>query len=448
MCRKIIFATMLPVVVLVFSFSFAKTTFGIPPAPPDIAYPSVYAVYIDGERLELQAILYNGQPLLSLRNVAYMLSGTESQFDVAWEEESRRPYQNNSVHIFRNTPYTVTGSEVTALTFTGETVMVDRFASTIYINGTRSHLRAYRTIPDFHGEYFINPRYLGVTLGFGVEVDDRRILIDTEPRIPIRTLSWMEDFTFTISIEDATILQGENFNISVTLENLSGLNLDLEGVEFYIDLPHWQRNAELDEASNVPTARFLSTGGEITETWSIGHTLEPGTRPFRVRVRFHIPGQRLFIWTEPVALTVARPREENEITVTIDGVPVNFFDQAPVIADGRTLVPVRGLFDNLGFYVRWNEDTRTVTLRRIVVIDGDSPDALVRFTEEVFITVGNDVFQYDSTLISAPVNHTLDVPAQIINGRTMLPIRAVLELMGYSVEWNAAAQTISITSSN
>ena len=143
---------------------------------------------------------------------------------------------------------------------------------------------------------------------------------------------------------------------------------------------------------------------------------------------------------------IFRTANDTIIHVTIDGVPVNFPDQTPVIVDGRTLVPARGVFEDLGFDVSWNENTRMATLRRIVSISGDSSDVPVQFTEEILITIGSDVFQYNSTLINTPQNHVLDVPAQVINGRTMLPIRAVLESVGYSVEWNIFTRTISITS--
>jgi hypothetical protein len=123
----------------------------------------------------------------------------------------------------------------------------------------------------------------------------------------------------------------------------------------------------------------------------------------------------------------------DEITVTINGVPVNFPDQAPVIVGGRTLVPVRGVFEELGWRVDWFEDRLTARLQK----DGNI----------IQIIVGSDAFG----LLSPDSNGhyaiiLLDVPAQIINGRTMLPIRAVLESVGYSVEWNEATQTISITS--
>jgi len=114
----------------------------------------------------------------------------------------------------------------------------------------------------------------------------------------------------------------------------------------------------------------------------------------------------------------------SEVTVTIDGIPVYFSGQQPAIIDGRTLVPVRGVFEQLGFVPTWDSVARTATLTRS------------DFTIE--ITIGSNVF------ISSGTEHILDVHAQIINGSTMLPLRAVLESVGYSVGWNSATRTVVI----
>ena len=103
------------------------------------------------------------------------------------------------------------------------------------------------------------------------------------------------------------------------------------------------------------------------------------------------------------------------INVTIDGRIVNFTDQGPTIVDDRTLVPVRGVFEELGFEVDWEHDTQTVRLT------GNGHEIVLTIASANFITNGE--------------SHTLDVPAQIIGGRTMLPIRAILESVGYSVGW-------------
>jgi len=119
--------------------------------------------------------------------------------------------------------------------------------------------------------------------------------------------------------------------------------------------------------------------------------------------------------------------EASQVHVTIDGRQVNFTDQGPTIVDDRTLVPVRGVFEELGFEVDWEQDTQTARL--------------IRNGHEVTLTIGS------ATFITNGGSHTLDVPAQIIGGRTMLPIRAVLESVGYSVEWLQDTSTVSISSS-
>ena len=115
----------------------------------------------------------------------------------------------------------------------------------------------------------------------------------------------------------------------------------------------------------------------------------------------------------------------SDVRVTIDGQPVEFTDQTPQIIDGRTLVPVRDVFESLGFYVYWSESRQTAILSR--------------YDLTLMIPVGSSTFTANN------VEFELDVPAQIINGRTMLPIRAPLESVGYIVEWNPYTWTVEIT---
>ena len=115
----------------------------------------------------------------------------------------------------------------------------------------------------------------------------------------------------------------------------------------------------------------------------------------------------------------------SEINVTIDGVPVVFEGQGPTIIDGRTLVPIRGVFEHLGFDVQWYGGTQQIIL--------------FRGTTNVIIFVGNDRFSRNGEFFE------LDVPALIIDGRTLLPIRAVLESVGYDVDWNQATMTVAVT---
>jgi len=104
------------------------------------------------------------------------------------------------------------------------------------------------------------------------------------------------------------------------------------------------------------------------------------------------------------------------INVNVNDERVVFEGQQPVNIDGRTLVPIRGVFEVLGFEVGWNPQLRQATLAR--------PGAIV------VLTIDSASFTVNG------VTHMLDVPAQVIADRTMIPIRAVLESVGYEMDWN------------
>ncbi|MEW6173823.1 MAG: copper amine oxidase N-terminal domain-containing protein [Bacillota bacterium] len=114
------------------------------------------------------------------------------------------------------------------------------------------------------------------------------------------------------------------------------------------------------------------------------------------------------------------------IVVTIDGQPLSFgVDASPQIVQGRTLVPLRAIFEALGAQVEWQESTRTVVGTKggtTIVLRVGQREAL-KGTERI----------------------TLDVPAMIISGRTMVPLRFVSEALGTSVSWDGEHQTVSIS---
>jgi len=131
-----------------------------------------------------------------------------------------------------------------------------------------------------------------------------------------------------------------------------------------------------------------------------------------------------------------------EIGVAIDDVAVDFDDMSPTIVDGRTLVPVRGVFEALGFDVEWLEwiaehQDRDPTLVQAVV--------LTRGYDRIVIEIGFSYF-YRSLGPSLYKAISLDVPAQIIEGRTLLPIRPVLESVGYYVDWDDVTRTVVVSS--
>jgi len=115
---------------------------------------------------------------------------------------------------------------------------------------------------------------------------------------------------------------------------------------------------------------------------------------------------------------------QSDVSVTIDGAPVHFPIIGPQIVQDRTLVPVRGVFEALGFEVDWYEPAQQVTL--------------TRYDYRLVLTVGSAIFETNG------VEHSLEVPAQIIADSTFLPLRSPLESIGYALGWCQDTRTVSI----
>ena len=52
----------------------------------------------------------------------------------------------------------------------------------------------------------------------------------------------------------------------------------------------------------------------------------------------------------------------SNINVTLNGLAISFGDAKPEIINGRTMVPVRGLFEKMGYSIKWDSATRTALL--------------------------------------------------------------------------------------
>jgi hypothetical protein len=121
--------------------------------------------------------------------------------------------------------------------------------------------------------------------------------------------------------------------------------------------------------------------------------------------------------------------DTNQGGVIINGVPVSFpGGVGPVLQGGHNLVPVRGVFEHLGFVVIWEPGG----LRNTVDI--------YNYMHRIRITLGSDIFYVDG----APHPTRLDVPAQLIEGRTMVSILIPLRAVGLDVGWNDATRTVII----
>lgn len=116
------------------------------------------------------------------------------------------------------------------------------------------------------------------------------------------------------------------------------------------------------------------------------------------------------------------------VTVVIDGQTVQFPLQDPIIVEGRTLVPMRTIFEALGAEVQW--------------IDENGVQSIVATTEDTTINMTIN----DKEFFVNGEQKTLDVPAQLINDKTLVPIRAISESLGCFVGWDENTKTVLIQS--
>lgn len=116
-------------------------------------------------------------------------------------------------------------------------------------------------------------------------------------------------------------------------------------------------------------------------------------------------------------------KEDDKVKVILKGKEI-VFDQPPVIDNGRTLVPLRAIFEELGAEVVWNDVTRTVIAKK----DNNT----------VSLTIGSNVMSRGEK------RTILDVVAKVINGRTLVPLRAVSEGFDLSVDWSQETKTVTI----
>lgn len=111
--------------------------------------------------------------------------------------------------------------------------------------------------------------------------------------------------------------------------------------------------------------------------------------------------------------------------ITYNGEKINS-DVPPYVKEGRTLAPIRAILEALGMIVSWDGTTQTAT-----AIKGDIT---------ISVTINSNI------AIVNGVQKTLDVPAEITNGRTFVPVRFFAEALNMNVDWDGYTKTVIIES--
>jgi len=120
----------------------------------------------------------------------------------------------------------------------------------------------------------------------------------------------------------------------------------------------------------------------------------------------------------------AEAREARAIRVLVNDQALAA-DVQPVLVGERVLVPLRVIAENLGADIGWDGKTGTVTI--------------IRGETNVRLTINAN------TALKNGATVTLEVPARLVTGHTMVPLRFVGEVLGADVQWSAADRTVHVT---
>ncbi len=129
------------------------------------------------------------------------------------------------------------------------------------------------------------------------------------------------------------------------------------------------------------------------------------------------------------ALADEATETENAVKVLINNVPLETDVPAQIVND-RTLVPMRAIFETLGAQVQWVPENKSIFATSgatLIVMN-------IGLNKMAVTTIGGE----SKTL-------ELDVPPQIIEDRTLVPVRAISEALGCKVDWDGVSRTVIIT---
>ena len=144
-----------------------------------------------------------------------------------------------------------------------------------------------------------------------------------------------------------------------------------------------------------------------------------------------------------------------DLTILVDGVSRTFYNVQgeevhPILYNGTTYLPLRAIGELIGKNVNWDQSTYTVTLNGTRSTNGvvGTPDTTAQ-RRDVSVQLRSDftIIVDNSIRTFRDVNGTTVYPL-LFDGSTYLPVRSIGELMGKTVSWDGATNTVSLVTSS
>ena len=210
-------------------------------------------------------------------------------------------------------------------------------------------------------------------------------------------------------LSQITVSEGQYVNLGTVIGKVGGSGFNQE--QYYANHLHLQLS--LDDFTSSATINPCPP-----QYASVGSSLEADCGGYVVG-----EPNISYILTRPNVAPTTKPQPK--INVVVDGYELDF-DVAPRVINDRTMVPMRTIFEALGATVSWDSITQSA-----YAVSG---------RDTIQITNGEYCMHKNNRLIP------LDAPATIIDGRTMVPARAVAEALDCMVEWDGETHTVYIYS--
>lgn len=213
--------------------------------------------------------------------------------------------------------------------------------------------------------------------------------------------------------------------------------LDTIAPTFTFDVPsETAQDSIIIKGTTEPDIKVFLREQEISNTsgnFSVGVKLFPGKNYF------------YFSFVDPAGnktkTTIEIKKLEIRTIILEIGKPTMFVDStlleidpgrntAPVIKNSRTLVPIRAIIEALGGFVSWDNSERKVSIALNTI--------------KIELWIGKNTARVNG--VEKPIDpENPNVVPEIINDRTMLPLRFIAENLGATVDWDAEKKIVKIT---
>jgi len=118
------------------------------------------------------------------------------------------------------------------------------------------------------------------------------------------------------------------------------------------------------------------------------------------------------------------------VNIVVDKNNISFIEQSLVILNGITFIPLRGIFDKIGFSIDWNANTKTAVLK---------DDGITITAKENFMEINDN----GNVILASE-----DMLPKLVNNYFMLPISAISLCTNAKIKWDSENKTVIITTNN